>query len=78
EELSKYQNYSDIIENSHQLDIIFEKNICLENISYSYPDGTQSLKNISLTIEKGKKTDFIGTSGSGKNTLVYFLNVFYT
>lgn len=44
EELSKYQNYSDSIENSHQLDISFEKNIRLENISYSYPDGTQALK----------------------------------
>ncbi|OIN84816.1 ABC transporter ATP-binding protein [Francisella sp. TX07-6608] len=78
EELSKYQNYSDSIENSHQLDISFEKNIRLENISYSYPDGTQALKNISLTIEKGKKTAFIGPSGSGKSTLVDLLMGFYT
>ncbi|ACD30954.1 ABC transporter ATP-binding protein [Francisella tularensis] len=77
EELSKYQNYSDSIENSHQLDISFEKNIRLENISYSYPDGTQALKNISLTIEKGKKTAFIGPSGSGKSTLVDLLMGFY-
>ncbi|MDE4951352.1 ATP-binding cassette domain-containing protein, partial [Francisella tularensis] len=76
EELSKYQNYSDSIENSNQLDISFEKNICLENISYSYPDGTQSLKNISLTIEKCKKTAFIGPSGSGKSNLFDLLMCF--
>ncbi|MBK2255828.1 ABC transporter ATP-binding protein [Francisella philomiragia] len=78
EELEKYQNYSETIEDSFNLDIKFEKNIRLENISYSYPDGTQALKNISVTIEKGKKTAFIGPSGSGKSTLVDLLMGFYT
>ncbi|AJI57079.1 ABC transporter family protein [Francisella philomiragia] len=78
EELEKYQNYSETIEDSFNLDIKFEKNIRLENISYSYPDGTQALKNISVIIEKGKKTAFIGPSGSGKSTLVDLLMGFYT
>ncbi|MEY8766342.1 MULTISPECIES: ABC transporter ATP-binding protein [Francisella] len=77
-ELEKYQNYSDGLGNNHQLEIKFEKNIRFENISYSYPDGTQALKNISVTIEKGKKTAFIGPSGSGKSTLVDLLMGFYT
>ncbi|MBY7733845.1 ABC transporter ATP-binding protein [Francisella philomiragia] len=78
EELDKYQSYSDTVENSFNLDIKFEKNIHLENVSYNYPDGTQALKNISLTIEKGKKTAFVGPSGSGKSTLVDLLMGFYT
>lgn len=78
EELEKYQSYSKTVEDSFNLDIKFEKNIRLENISYSYPDGTQALKNISVTIEKGKKTACIGPSGSGKSTLVDLLMGFYT
>lgn len=79
EELEKYQNYysDNFKKDNHQLDIKFEKNIHLENISYSYPDGTQALKNISLSIKKGKKTAFIGPSGSGKSTLVDLLMGFY-
>ena len=80
EELSKVDNYSDnFSEKRGALESIrFNKNISLENISYSYPDGTQALKNISVTIEKGKKTAFIGPSGSGKSTLVDLLMGFYT
>lgn len=78
EELGKYQNYTNSIEDSFVSDVKFEKNIRLENISYSYPDGTQALKNISVIIGKGKKTAFIGPSGSGKSTLVDLLMGFYT
>ncbi|MBK2093357.1 ABC transporter ATP-binding protein [Francisella philomiragia] len=78
EELEKYQSYSKTVEDSFNLDIKFEKNIRLDNVSYSYPDGTQALKNISVTIEKGKKTACIGPSGSGKSTLVDLLMGFYT
>ncbi|MBK2006112.1 ABC transporter ATP-binding protein, partial [Francisella orientalis] len=78
EELEKYQNYTNSIEDSFASGMKFEKNIHLENISYSYPDSTQALKNISLTIEKGKKTAFVGPSGSGKSTLVDLLMGFYT
>ncbi|MEY8702120.1 ABC transporter ATP-binding protein, partial [Francisella philomiragia] len=77
EELDKYQSYSDSVEDNFNLDIMFEKNIRLENVSYNYPDGTQALKNISVNIEKGKKTAFIGPSGSGKSTLVDLLMGFY-
>ncbi|QUE30745.1 ABC transporter ATP-binding protein [Francisella philomiragia] len=77
EELEKYQNYTNSIEDSFVSDVKFEKNIHLESISYSYPDGTQALKNISVTIGKGRKTAFIGPSGSGKSTLVDLLMGFY-
>ncbi|CAD7774737.1 Vitamin B12 import ATP-binding protein BtuD [Candidatus Methanoperedenaceae archaeon GB37] len=44
------------------------------NLSYSYPDGTQALKDVNLTVEEGKKTAILGPNGSGKTTLFYHLN----
>jgi len=42
------------------------------NLNFNYPDGTSALKNINLSIEKGKKISFLGVNGAGKSTL--FLN----
>ena len=46
----------------------------LENVSFSYEDGTKALKNVTLNIEKGKKTVFLGENGSGKSTLFLIIN----
>ena len=46
----------------------------LENVYFSYEKGNEILKNISLNIEKGKKTVFLGENGSGKSTLFFLLN----
>lgn len=45
-----------------------------KNVSKLYPDGTQAVKNLSLTIEKGELVVFIGTSGSGKTTSMRMIN----
>lgn len=47
--------------------------IKLENISFSYPDNTLSLKNINLTINKGEKIVFLGSNGAGKSSLFSLL-----
>lgn len=49
-------------------------NIILEaiNLSYTYPDGTRALKNVSMKIKKGQKIAVLGSNGAGKSTL--FLN----
>ncbi len=39
------------------------------NVSFSYKDGTQTLKNISFTAHQGKITALIGESGGGKSTI---------
>lgn len=51
--------------------IPFEDRITLEQVSYTYPNAAQkSLKEVSLTIQKGKSIGLIGKSGAGKTTLV--------
>lgn len=46
----------------------FEHSIEFRNVSFSYEDVT-ILKNINLTIEKGKTIALVGSSGAGKSTL---------
>ena len=48
----------------------FENQIELRNVSFNYIEDRPVLKNISLTIPKGKTIALVGQSGSGKSTLV--------
>ena len=45
-----------------------------ENLSFTYPDGTQALKNINIEIEKIEKVAIIGPNGAGKSTLFSHFN----
>nr|WP_243183210.1 ATP-binding cassette domain-containing protein [Anaerosolibacter carboniphilus] len=47
-------------------------------MEFSYPDGTQALKKLSIALEKGKKIAIIGPNGAGKTTLFLNLNGVYT
>jgi len=52
-------------------EISFMREIVLNNISYCYPDAIEpAVKELSLTLQKGKSIAFIGKSGAGKTTLV--------
>ncbi len=44
--------------------------IRFENVSKSYDDGTQVLKNINLELERGKFYTLLGPSGCGKTTIL--------
>ncbi|MES2003163.1 MAG: ABC transporter ATP-binding protein [Bacteroidota bacterium] len=46
----------------------FNKNIEFKNVSFAYEDKI-ILKNINLTIEKGKTVALVGSSGAGKSSL---------
>ena len=48
--------------------------IKVKNLSFSYPDGQQALKDINLTIYKGESVAFMGPNGAGKSTLILHFN----
>ncbi len=48
----------------------FEKAIVFENVWFAYPGREPIFKGVNLTIEKGKVVALVGTSGSGKTTVV--------
>lgn len=54
-----------------------KESIKIKNLTFSFPDKPDALKNISLKIEKDQMTAIVGPSGSGKSTLVNVLLRFY-
>lgn len=49
----------------------------VNNIDFTYPNGTKALSNVSLKVPAGKITAFVGLSGAGKSTLINLLDKFY-
>ena len=50
-----------------------EKNIELRDVSFSYVDNFNVLKNVNVTINAGQTTAIVGSTGSGKSTLIKLL-----
>ena len=50
-----------------------QKGIVLNNAVFSYTQGFEVLKNINLNVESGKTTAIVGSTGSGKSTLIKLL-----
>jgi len=51
--------------------------ICFKNVSFAYDSDKPSLTNINLTIRKGETIALVGSTGSGKTTMVNLLTRFY-
>ena len=51
--------------------------IHFENVSFSYSNNKPSLKNVTLSIKQGETIALVGSTGSGKTTLVNLLTRFY-
>lgn len=55
----------------------FNKNIQISDLVFSYEDGPDVLNNINLSLSKGEKIAFVGSSGSGKSTMLDLILRFY-
>lgn len=49
---------------------LFEKELLFKNVSFSYNPNRPLLKDINFSIKKGSITGIVGSSGSGKTTIV--------
>jgi ATP-binding cassette subfamily B multidrug efflux pump len=57
--------------------IDFNQSIQFKDVSFAYQDEDWVLKNLNLTIEKGKMVAFVGATGAGKTSIVNLLGRFY-
>jgi energy-coupling factor transport system ATP-binding protein len=55
-------------------EIMPEPDVVVEHLSFTYPDGTQALKDVNFTVRKGEFVVLSGPNGAGKSTLCYSMN----
>ncbi len=53
------------------------QSLAFQNVSLTYADGTQALKDISFTVQAGERIAIVGPSGAGKTTCVNLIPRFY-
>ena len=64
--------------NDGETELLELKNkISFENLNFEYVKNFPVLKNINIEIEKGKTTAIVGSTGSGKSTLIKLILRFY-
>ena len=56
---------------------IIKGNVEFKNVTFSYDDETEVLKNVSFKVSKGEKIALVGATGAGKSTIVSLLSRFY-
>lgn len=44
------------------------------HVEFEYQDGTKAIRDLSLSVEKGRKVAFLGSNGAGKTTLFLHFN----
>ena len=57
--------------------VIKNKEIIFNNVSFSYPDGTNAIKKIATKILGGSTVALVGKSGSGKSSFIILIPRFY-
>ena len=57
--------------------VVSSPSISFEDVSFSYPDGTEAVRGISFTAPAGKTVALVGESGGGKSTILGLIPRFY-
>ena len=68
---------SSMDENENGEKVVPDGSISFENVNFGYKEGSSVLKNINLEIKSGEMVGVIGTTGSGKTTLVSLIARLY-
>ena len=50
----------------------------VQDLSYTYPDGTAAVRGLSFRIHHGESVAVVGANGAGKSTLLLHLNGYLT
>lgn len=68
-----------VVEGKYDDDLLISRGtVVFENVSFKYPDADEYvLKNISFCANKGETVAFIGSTGSGKSTLINLIPRLY-
>ena len=56
---------------------IIDGRIKYENVNFSYNEGEKIIEDLNLEINPGSKNAIVGSTGSGKSTIIKLLNRFY-
>ena len=82
--LTYAEGFFDILEDDKQVENVtgmstkdLKGHIELKNVDFTYPNGTQALKDVSFTIKPNRITALVGLSGAGKSTIISLLVKFY-
>jgi ATP-binding cassette subfamily B protein len=68
---------SEVVDPPHPVDADLRGAVRFEGVRFAYPNGTQALDGLDLTIEAGETVAVVGATGAGKSTLGRLLARFY-
>jgi len=51
--------------------------IQLNDVSYTYDDGSVALRDINIAIDRGERVALVGPNGAGKSTLLHLMSALY-
>ncbi len=68
---------SELLDGNEDSEFTFEDEIKFENVSFAYDPEKPVLKDVNISIKKGKTLAIVGPTGSGKTTTISLLARFY-
>ena len=68
---------SQIDDKGTEIATYFKGDITFNNVRFSYVEGEEVLKSISLQVKAGETIAIVGATGAGKSTIINLLNRFY-